>query len=149
MQLRSESALPARVRDSDEPIQFFCDESSLALGRCLAMARSDVVYPGHPRCQVKAGDEDVKWLSVVAEQNWVVVLRDKKIRKRPHEREELARHNLRLLVMSTAGQLNAWEQLRIFVLRWDKIESLIQEQPGPWLYRLTKTGLAKGDYPAV
>lgn len=147
MQLRSESDLPARVRHSNEPIRFFFDESSIAPGKCIAVARSDVVYPGHPRCQVKAGDEDVKWLSVVAEENWVVVLRDKKIRKRPHERQELARHNLRLLVMSAAGQLNAWEQLRIFVLHWDKIESLIQRRRGPWLYRLTKTGLTEGEYP--
>ena len=148
-QLSSEGDLPVRVRHSDETIRFFFDESSLGLGRCLALARSDVVYPGHPRCQVKAGDDDVEWLPVVAEQKWVVILRDKRVRRRPNERNELAHHNLRLLVMSAAGQLSIWEQLRIFVLRWDKIESLIQEQPGPWLYRLTKTGLTKGDYPAV
>lgn len=145
--LRSEDDLPVRVRDSDEPIQFFFDESITGLGRCLAVARSDVVYPKHPRCPVNPGDEDVEWLPVVAEQEWIVVLRDNRIRWRQHERKELARHNLRILVMSAAGNLNVWEQLRIFVLRWDKIESLIQEQPGPWLYKLNKTGLIKGEYP--
>ena len=32
-----------------ESPRFFVDENSLALGRCLAAARRDVVHPSHPR----------------------------------------------------------------------------------------------------
>ena len=145
----NDSRLPVRVRISDEPIQFFFDESSIGLGKCLAHARSDIVFPGHPRCQVRDGDEDVVWLPVVAKQDWIVVLRDQQIRKRPNERNELAHHKLRLLVMTGSGQQSIWEQLRVFVQRWDKVQSLIENKPGPWLYRLNKSGLIKGDYPTI
>lgn len=142
------SNLPARVRKSDIPIQFFFDESSMGLGKCLAFARSDFVHPGHPRCHVKPGTEDEDWLPIVAEQDWIVVLRDKRVQKRPNERNTLAHHKVRLIVMTGSGQLSIWDQLRVFVQRWDKIEDLISE-PGPWLYRLSKSGLFKGKYPTV
>ena len=34
---------------ADVPARFFVDENDLALGRSLALARKDVLHPGHRR----------------------------------------------------------------------------------------------------
>ncbi len=34
----------------------------------------------------------------------------------------LAAHPLRLLVLTSSGQLNVWEHLHVLVARWDAIE---------------------------
>ena len=53
-------------------------------------------------------------------------MRDKKIYKRPAERAALAAHPLRLLVLTSSGQLNVWEQLRVLVARWNAVEEAMQ-----------------------
>ena len=69
-----------------------------------------------------------------------------KIRHRPAERAALAAHPLRILVLTTVGNLTVWEQLRVLVARWDRIEELSEEAP-PWMYALTKNGLRQMPYP--
>lgn len=66
--------------------------------------------------------------------------RDKMIRKRPVEKAALVQYPLRLLVLTTVGRLNVWEQLRVLIARWDRIEELSQ-QPPPWMFAVTKGGL--------
>ena len=73
-------------------------------------------------------------------------MRDKKIYKRPAERAALATHPLRLLVLTSSGQLNVWEQLRVLVARWDTIEEAMQ-QPPPWIYGVTKRRIRGIPYP--
>ncbi len=72
--------------------------------------------------------------------------RDKKIRTRPAEWAFLAEYPLRMLVLTTAGNLSVWEQLRVFVARWDRIEEL-SVVPTPWMYAVTKNRLREMDYP--
>ena len=51
-----------------ESPRFFVDENSLALGRCLAAARRDVVHPSHPRLpQLPYGTKDEDWLTVIGQ----------------------------------------------------------------------------------
>ena len=136
---------PRRVR-RDGPIRFFFEESALGIGRVMAAARGDCIYTGHDRSPVIVGTDDVDWIPEVSAQGWIVVGRDKKIRKRPAERAALTEHPLRILVLTAAGQLNVWEQLRVLVARWDRIEELSQEPP-PWMYAVTKNGAREIRYP--
>ncbi len=138
--------LPWRVR-REGPIRFFFDESALGIGQVMAVARGDCIYPGHDRSPVPVGTEDVERIPVASAQGWVVVARDKKIRHRPAEREALASHPLRVLVLTTVGNLAVWEQLRVFVARWDAIQKLLDEKP-PWMYAVTRNGLREMPCPA-
>jgi len=79
--------------------------------------------------------------------DWIVILRDRRIRHRPAERDALARHHLRVLVMTGAGNLSVWDQLRLLVRSWDHIEQLVEAEPGPWLFSIIKAGLRCRSYP--
>lgn len=74
-------------------------------------------------------------------------MRDKRLRTRPAEKRALIDNPLRALVLTSAGKLDVWEQLRILLRSWDRIEELIATQPGPWWYTVTKAGLRRGSYP--
>ncbi len=79
----------------DSPARFFVDENDLALGRSLALARKDVLHPGHARLpNVPLGTPDAQWLPIVGGLGLVVITRDKKIRSRPAEAQLViaARH---------------------------------------------------------
>jgi len=140
--------LPVRVRVSNDPIRFFFDESALGIGQVVAAARSDSIYPGHPRSPIHPGDLDPTWVPIVARNRWVVVMRDRKLRSRPAEKRALIEHPLRALILTSAGQLEVWDQLRILLRLWDPIEKLIEREPGPWWYTITRNGLRQGAYPA-
>ena len=137
--------LPQRVR-RDGPIRFFFDEDTLGIGQVMAMARGDCIYAGHDRSPVRPGTEDVDWIPAVSAEGWIVVGRDKKIRSRPAERAALAEYPLRMLVLTAAGNLNVWEQLRVLAARWDRIEEL-SVVPAPWMYAVTRNGVREIEYP--
>lgn len=139
--------LPHRVRNSVDPIRFFFDESCLGIGKIVAQARPDAIYPGHPRSPITPGDPDLDWIPVAAQRGWVVILRDKRLNRRPAELEALASHPLRVLVLSSAGQLGVWDQLRVLLRYWDSIDELVGANPGPWLFAVTKSGLRQRKYP--
>jgi len=139
--------LPRRAR-RDGPIRFFFDESALGIGQVMAAARSDCVFPGHPRSPIGKGTHDVDWVPEASSRGWIGVSRDKKIRSRPAEWAVLAAHPLRMLVLTTVGNLDVWEQLRVFVARWDRIEEL-STTPAPWVHAVTKNGLREMEYPRL
>ena len=137
--------LPHRVR-REGPFQYSFDESALGIGRVMAAARGDCTFTGDERASVSVGTEDVDWIPEVASREWIVVGRDKRIRKRPAEKAALIDFPLRKLVLTAAGQLSVWEQLRVLVAQWDSIEKLSQKPP-PWMYAVTKNGVRPIEYP--
>ncbi len=132
--------LPQRVRRGGT-IRFFFDEDTLGIGQVMAAARGDCIYPGHPRSPVNVGTDDVDWIPAVAAEGWIVVARDNKIRSRPAEMGGPSRAPApHAGAYNGAGNLSVWEQLRVLVARWDRIEELSLEPP-PWMYAVTKNGL--------
>ena len=142
-----ETELPLRVREATEPIRFFLAENSLGVGRIIASARADVIYAGHPRSPINVGDLDADWLPTASELDLAVIPRDKHIRFRPAERAALAEHALRVLALTGAGNMNVWDQLTLLVRAWEKIEEKVDQEPGPWMYSVTKAGLRALNYP--
>ena len=127
----------------DEPARFFVDENDLALGRSLALARRDVVHPSHPRLpQVPLGMPDPEWLPVVGSLGLVVITRDKKIRSRPVEAEQVVAAGIRGFVLTSAGDLSTWDTLTLLVRQWEAMERYLAEHAtGPWLAALTNQGI--------
>jgi hypothetical protein len=67
--------------------------------------------------------------------------REKRIRRRPLERQALLTSGVRACFQTTGGQLNLFEQLRLWLRYWSDIESLVEEEPGPWLASVTRAGV--------
>ncbi len=120
---------------------FYVDASvPVAVRRALAEVRDDVLYAGGPRAPAE-GALDPDWLPVAGRENWVVILRDKRIRKRPGERRAFLDAGVRLFCMTGAGNYSRWETLRLLAARWPRIEEVASTIPGPYIYSVTRDGV--------
>ena len=127
----------------DARARFFVDENDLALGRSLALARKDVLHPGHVRLpDVPLGTSDAQWLPIVGGLGLVVITRDKRIRARPAEAELVVAAGIRGFVLTSAGDLSTWDTLTLLVRQWDALERYLTEPPSrPWLAAVTNQGV--------
>lgn len=124
------------------PDNFFIDESMLSIAKALRAVRDDVLYPGHAECPtIPLGAKDVYWLPVVGRADWVVIMRDKRIRRRPAERQRFLEHGVRAFCLTGAGNQTSWQMLRLLVRHWDRIEEAAT-QPGPFIYAVTAGGVS-------
>lgn len=89
--------------------RWFFDENSIGVARALQYVRGDVTWPGGPGGLVPEGAKDPQWLPVVGKAGLVVLTRDKRIRRRPLEREALLTSGVRACFQTTGGQLNLFE----------------------------------------
>jgi hypothetical protein len=120
-------------------LRFFVDETSLGLGKALAIARKDVVHPGHPDFpEVPRNTDDTVWMPVVSRLDLVVISRDKRIRTKPAELEAFRACGLRVFWIAGRHDLNNWASLVLIVKSWDKMEQIIRDRgAGPWFYAVS------------
>lgn len=78
---------------------------------------------------------------MVGEQGWAVLTRDQRIERRPAERQAVIEYGAKLFVVTSPEQLDKGRQLEIVMSRWRDRERLA-EQPGPFIYRLTRTTIS-------
>lgn len=120
-------------------LRFFVDETSLGLGKMLAIARTDVVHPGHRNLpSIPTGTLDVNWMPIVAAMNLVVIGRNKRIRTKPAELAAFRTCGLRVFWIAGKRDLSNWENLVLMVKSWDRMEDIIRDcGPGPWFYAVS------------
>ena len=124
-------------------VRFFVDETSLGLGKALAIARDDVVHTGHPLVpEIPLGAPDTDWIPAMAARNLAVISRDRHVRTRPGERLLLEQHGLQVFWIAGRHDMRTWETLVLLVRRWDDIEeTLATRGPGPWFMAVNQMGL--------
>lgn len=124
-------------------LRFFVDETSLGLGKALAIARTDIIHVGHPLIPaVPTGTIDPDWIPVVAALGLVVIGRDRRIRTKPVERALLRDHGLRVFWIAGYRDLSTWDYLVRMVRRWDDVEETLEQRgPGPWFMAVNENGL--------
>ena len=120
-------------------LRFFVDETSLGLGKMLAIARPDVVHPGHRNLpSIPTGTLDIDWMPVVSRLDLVVISRDKKIRTKPAELDAFRASRLRVFWIAGKRDLSNWDNLVLVVKWWPRIEETIRDRgPGPWFYAIS------------
>jgi hypothetical protein len=89
----------------------------------------------------KESTGDAHWLAKAGENDWVVLKRDKRIRKRPGEKEALINAGVRTFCLTGAGNYTRWEVLRLLAARWPKIEEVAASVDGPYVYSVTWQGV--------
>jgi hypothetical protein len=82
--------------------------------------------------RVGQGLKDETWLRDVGEHDWVVLMKDDAIRRRPAERDALTDGGVRAFCLTNA-QLRGEEQARRLVENRHRILRLAQ-RPGPYIY---------------
>ena len=139
-------------------VRFYVDADILGLAKVLEQLRADVTFPGdpgrvvhkrsRPACPVTSPRAlDDAWIPVVAERGWLAITRDSKIAQHSAEVTMVREHGARLVAISGQEGLGTWEQLEIVMSQWRQLEKL-QELPGPFIYRMTRTSLAALDMTA-
>lgn len=125
------------------PARFCVDEDILGLGMALAIARRDVVHPGHRYLpEVPRGTVDDEWIPRVAERDLVVISRDRRLRTKPANLAALRAHQLRVFWIAGKKSLTTWDYLVRLTRRWDNIEHQIGERgPGPWFIAVYDEGV--------
>lgn len=120
---------------------YFFDENLLGVARAFDGLRSDVRYPGHPACpEIPHRAEDRTWLPVVGRAGWIVIMRDKKIRTRPGERQALMANGVRAFCLTSSGNSSSWEIASLLMRWWHRIEERANA-PGPYIYSVTSRGV--------
>jgi len=120
-------------------LRFFVDETSLGLGKALAIARDDVVHPGHDDFpEVPRNTDDTVWMPIVAGLDLVVISRDKRIRTKPAELAAFRACGLRVFWLAGRRDMNNWGYLTLVVKSWDRMEEIIRDRgAGPWFYAVS------------
>ncbi len=131
---RVEAGRVAEMAAPEVAPKWFVDETSLGLGKTLSIARRDVVHPGHARLlSVPTGTLDTVWMPIVSAMDLVVISRDRRIRTKPAELAAFRSAGLRVFWIAGKRDLNNWENLKLVVKWWDRMEDVVRDRgPGPW-----------------
>lgn len=119
---------------------FYFDASvPRAVPEALARVRSgDIKWAGARRCPQQSWS-DTDWLGFAASEGWTVILRDKRTRFRPAEREALLTAGVAgAFILTGAGNRTRWEVLEMLVTRWRGIEEKLTELDRPFICSVTK-----------
>jgi hypothetical protein len=126
-------------------LRFFVDETSLGLGKALAIARKDVVHTGHPLVpEAPLGALDTEWIPAIAQLSLAVISRDRHIRSKPAELALLRDSGLRVFWIAGKRDLGTWNALSRLVRRWEDIEAIVQTRGGgPWFMSVNERSVVE------
>ena len=85
-----------------------------------------------------APDDD--WLSFVGKRGWTAFSQDYKMHREPAPLAAIRQHNVKVFYLWGA-ESSRWEKMRVFARAYDKIIEVSNSQPGPFVKRITKTGM--------
>lgn len=103
------------------------------VARELGEARGDVlsgadIYP--------SGTEDPIWLMEAGVNGWLVITRDKRIVRRPAERQAIRDHAVGAFIIAQKRDPTAAEYRRIISATLAKMEALFESTPRPFVFRI-------------
>ena len=117
---------------------FFTDQSlgSIVVPETLRQAGVHVeIHASH----FADNTPDTVWLSDVGQQGWIVLMKDKHIRSRPHERQALIYAGVRAFVL-VAGNISGPEMGASFVNALPAMYDLLTQRDTPFIAQITRQG---------
>ena len=136
--------------------RWYIDADTLGLAKILVQVRRDVTFPGDdgersnarwrlPPCQVTdTATPDEIWIPKVSRDGMAIITRDKRIQDRVSEKDAVLASNGRMFAITSSEQLDNWGLLEVVVSQWRAMERAADE-PGPFIYSLTRSGLTRLD----
>jgi hypothetical protein len=111
------------------------------MGRKLGAALIDAGVQAitHDSVFAEQDTPDEVWLARAGKEGWVVLTKDKLIRKRPIEREALLSSGVRAFVFS-GGNLSGVEMAESIVRALPRMARIIASTPAPFIARITGAG---------
>jgi predicted nuclease of predicted toxin-antitoxin system len=113
--------------------------------RCLGKAAGQALRDAGASVEVhddhfaqNAPDEE--WIPQVAERGWVILTKDKNIRRHAGEREAVVTAHARIITL-TSGNMRGADMAVLFVAHLTEMEDLATAQPAPFVAVLGPNGL--------
>jgi predicted nuclease of predicted toxin-antitoxin system len=89
---------------------------------------------------------DTDWLAYVGQQGWIVLMKDKHIRSRSHERQALIYAGVRAFVL-VAGNISGHEMGASFVKALPAMYDLLTQRDNPFIAQITRQGRISAIHP--
>ncbi len=103
-----------------------------------ALATANIVFiPHHQRFALDCPDEE--WLPVAGNEGWVVLTRDKNIRRKPNELLAFKKNRVLAIVLSS-GQASAADTAELVVRLYSKLMRKLQNTRPPAMFTVTLAG---------
>ena len=119
----------------DHPYEFFIDECVAA--RPVAAMLLAHGHPAHVQYDTfGSGTPDLEWLPKVGARGWILITKDKQIRKREIELHALRQARVRAFVLTAAG-LTGDEQARVLERALPAMLRLLRRQAATFVARVT------------
>lgn len=114
-----------------EVVTFFIDRS---LGRQagLALREAGAAVELHDD-HFAADATDVEWLTDVGTKGWAVITKDKRIRRRPLERDAVLAARLRVFVLSASKNMTGAQMGELLVKHRHRLERLARKHAPPFI----------------
>ena len=126
-------------------VRFYFDADVLGLAKIIAEVRPDTTYPGDLGGKVKGGrvrpactvtnraEIDEVWIPETAQQNWLIITRDRRIQEHRAEIEAVRVSGARMITLAAREARNTFDQLEVLMCNWRAIERKLDEA-GPFIY---------------
>lgn len=135
---KSKKPSGTRAEQLLEGATFFVDE---CLGRQTAAtlrAAGMTIEAWH--AHFAPGTEDVEWLPVAGARGWVVLTKDKAIRRKPWEMDKVIAAGVRLFTLPN-GNMSGDEMAQTFLANRLKMGRVLHKNRGPFVAVVSKTGI--------
>lgn len=132
---KKRSASSSTSKPPERPLTFFVDECLGTVKVPAALAAAGAVVITLPEI-FKTGANDVDWLRALRGRDWIVLTKDKNIRRRPLEAEALLAAGLRAFVV-TATDLTGEETGQVLVNALPKIRRFCRKHDPPFIAGIT------------
>jgi len=86
-----------------------------------------------------AGTFDEVWLQTIGERGWLLLTCDKRIRRRPLEKEALKKYKVGAFFL-LGKKMNRWDYIKQVVRAWDKIKDIAEREKPPFVYQVNRHG---------
>lgn len=84
--------------------------------------------------------KDTEWLPVVGASGWLVVMRDKKVRTRPGERQAIIDHRVGCFILNQGSDPTKWEYLKLLALTLDAMLERFEQTARPFIFTVNRDG---------
>jgi hypothetical protein len=120
-------------------MKFFVDENLpawLAKGLDMLDKESEIF---HLSDVFDCGTADTEWLRVVGKEGWLLLSRDRAIRRRPAEINSYRRNAVGGFVLG-GKKMSGWSIVEQIVRNWRKIKEMASNTKRPFLFRIPPRG---------
>ena len=118
-------------------MRFFFDEN-------LGLRLSDGLKAfGEDTCHVleyfERGTADEVWLQYIGEQGWLLITVDKRIRRRPLEKDALKKNHVGAFFLG-GKSMSRWDRIRQIVRAWHRMTEIAEKEKRPFAYQVNYHG---------